>query len=491
MMLPLPHGPRRLPGAAVLFALLALAGCAATAPPTRVDLPTPAGWQAPLPHQGRVEDIVRWWERLGDPLLTDLIAAAQDVSPDLAQARSRVEQARATQVAARSALLPGVDAQGNASRGTSQQAAGLATTVQGVVQASWEVDVFGGNAAAAEAARQRLAGAQARWHEARVSVAAEVATQYDAWRQCLRLADVAQSDARSRSESARLTEASERAGFTAPATLALAQASGAEGRVRAEQQRMACDIDLKGLVALTGLPEPELRARAAAAPAPQSLPDSLFAIDALPARVLAQRPDVYAAEREVAAASADVGNARAQRFPRLTLAGSVGRAWGSTGGTSVATNTWSIGPVGVSLPIFDAGRRAAQVDAAEARYQEAAQLYRANARRAVSEVEQALVRLASTAARSADAERAAAGYRASFVATEARWRGGLASLLELEETRRTALNSETALISLRQERMAAWIGLYRAAGGGWEAPPPAAATASVPAPAPAPASTAP
>ncbi|MBF9267414.1 TolC family protein, partial [Paracidovorax cattleyae] len=182
------------------------------------------------------------------------------------------------------------------------------------------------------------------------------------------------------------------------------------GRVRAEQQRMTCDIDRKGLVALTGMPEAELSAQAAAAPAPQALPDSLFAIDALPARVLAQRPDVYAAEREVAAASADVGNARAQRFPRLTLAGSVGRAWGSMGGTSVASNTWSIGPVGLSLPLFDAGRRAAQVDAAEARYEEAAQLYRANVRRAVSEVEQALVRLASTSARSADAERAAQGY---------------------------------------------------------------------------------
>ncbi len=469
MTLTILPGPRRLLCA---IALLALFGCAVTSPTPRAEAAMPAGWQAPLPHQGRVEDLARWWDRLGDPLLTELIGRAQDVSPDIAQARSRVEQARATQVAARAALLPTLDAQGNASRGTSQQAAGLATTVQGTVQAGWEVDLFGGNAAAEEAARQRFAGAQAQWHEARVSVAAEVATQYDAWRQCLRLAEVAQSDARSRTESARLTEASERAGFTAPATLALAQASGAEGRVRAEQQRMACDIDLKGLVALTGIPEAELRARAAASPAPQALPDALFAIDALPARLLAQRPDVYAAEREVAAASADVGNARAQRFPRLTLAGSIGRAWGSTGGTSVATNTWSIGPVGISLPLFDAGRRAAQVDAAEARYEEAAQLYRANVRRAVGEVEQALVRLASTAARSADAERAAQGYRASFVATEARWRGGLASLLELEETRRTALNSETALITLRQERMAAWIGLYRAAGGGWEPPAP-------------------
>ncbi|MDA8455105.1 efflux transporter outer membrane subunit [Acidovorax sp. GBBC 3334] len=469
MTLPPPLVPRRLLCAA---ALLALAGCAARAPAPRVDAPAPAAWQAPLPHQGRVEDIAHWWERMGDPLLVDLIAAAQDVAPGVAQARSRVAQARATQVTARSALLPSLGAQGDATRGTNQQAGGLATTVQGSLQTSWEVDLFGGNAAADEAARQRLAGAQAQWHEARVSVAAEVATQYDGWRQCLRLAEVAESDSRSRAESARLSEASERAGFTAPATRALAQASNAEGRVRAEQQRMACDIDLKGLVALTGLPEPDLRARAAAAAtaAAQPVPDALFAVDRLPARVLAQRPDVYAAEREVAAASADVGNARAQRLPRLTLAGSVGRAWGSTGGTSLATNTWSIGPVGVSLPIFDAGRRAAQVDAAEARYEEAAQLYRANVRRAVSEVEQSLVRLASTAARSADAQRAVEGYRASFTATEARWRGGLASLVELEDVRRSTLNAETSLITLRQERMAAWVGLYRAAGGGWEPP---------------------
>ncbi|RAR84318.1 NodT family efflux transporter outer membrane factor (OMF) lipoprotein [Paracidovorax anthurii] len=453
-------------------ALLALAGCAVTAPAARVDTPAPAAWQAPLPHQGRVEDLARWWERMGDPLLVDLIAAAQEVAPGVAQARSRVEQARATQVAARAALLPALDAQGNGSRGVNQQAGGLATTIQGTLQASWEVDLFGGNAAANEAARQRLAGAQAQWHEARVSVAAEVATQYDSWRQCLRQVEVAESDARSRAESARLSEESERAGFTAPATRALAQASRAEGRVRAEQQRMACEIDLKGLVALTGLAESDLRARVAAEAAgpARPAPQALFAIESLPARVLAQRPDVYAAEREVAAASADVGNARAQRLPRLSLSGSVGRGWGTSGGTSVATDTWSIGPVALSLPVFDAGRRAAQVDAAEARYQEAAQLYRANVRRAVSEVEQALVRLASTAARSDDAERATEGYRTSFVATEARWRGGLASLVELEDARRLALASETALITLRQERMAAWISLYRAAGGGWEAP---------------------
>ncbi|MDA8444116.1 efflux transporter outer membrane subunit [Paracidovorax valerianellae] len=458
-----------------------LAACAVPSPAARVEAPTPAGWQAPLPHHGSVADIARWWERAGDPLLAELIAAAQDISPSVAQARGRLAQARASRVSARAALLPSLDGQASASRGVNEQVGGLATTGQAALQASWEVDLFGGNAAANEAALQRLAGAQAQWHEARVSVAAEVANQYSSWRQCLALAEVAASDAASRSQTARLSGQSEQAGFTAPATLALAQASEAEGRVRAEQQRMACEIDLKTLVALTGTDESALRTRAAAAP-PAPVPDALFAIDALPARVLAQRPDVYAAEREVAATSADVGSARAQRLPRLTLSGSVGRGWVRTGGATLDSNTWSIGPVGLSLPIFDAGRRAAQVDSAEAQYDAAVQQYRGTVRQAVSEVEQALVRLASTAARSTDAQRAAEGYRTSFTATEARWRGGLASLVELEDSRRTALASESALINLRQERMAAWIGLYRAAGGGWEAEatPQAAAAAPMP-----------
>ena len=89
-------------------------------------------------------------------------------------------------------------------------------------------------------------------------------------------------------------------------------------------------------------------------------------------------------------------------------------------------------------------------------------------RKAVGEVEQALVQPASTDTRRADAAQAAAGYRRSFEATEALWRAGLASLVELEDARRTALAAETGLVALQQERMCAWIALYRAVGGGWD-----------------------
>ncbi len=446
---------------------LVLAACAVTAPPPSVTAPVPAGWQAPLPHGGRVADLAQWWQRAGDPLLVELITAAQDISPSVAQARSNLAQARASQVAARAALRPTLDAQATASRGVDEQLGKLATVTQGTLQAGWEVDLFGANAAQAEAATQRLAGARAQWHEARVSVAAEVALAYSDWRHCTRLQAVAESDARSRGETARLARLSEQAGFTAPATAALAQASQSEGQVRAAQQRMQCEVGLKGLVALTGWEEPVLRTRLAQQPDGEP-PEALFAIAELPAQALAQRPDVYSAEREVAAASADVGSARAQRYPRLVLSGSVGAGWLSADRKPQGFNSWSIGPATLSLPLFDAGRRAAQVDAAQARYDEAVALYRARVRQAVGEVEQALVRLQGAAERSADAENAARGYRAAFDAAEARWRGGLASLVELEEVRRNALAAQTTVVGLQQERMAAWVALYRAVGGGWD-----------------------
>jgi outer membrane protein TolC len=196
--------------------------------------------------------------------------------------------------------------------------------------------------------------------------------------------------------------------------------------------------------------------------------DTLFAVNALPAQVLAQRPDVRQAELAVAAASAEVGAAQADRYPRLSLAGTVSANTVRAGGATTDLQTWSIGPLTLTLPVLDAGRRAANTEAAKARYEEAVSLYRAQVRRAVSEVEQALVNLDSARARVGDARAAADGFRVSFLATQARHRAGLASLVELEDARRTQLAAETALVGLQRELHNAWISLYRAAGGGWQ-----------------------
>ncbi|MTV40008.1 efflux transporter outer membrane subunit [Duganella radicis] len=462
-----------------------LSACAVQGPAKQVDSLAPQQWQAPLPHNGSQADLATWWRGQADGLLVELIESAQAVSPTVASAASRIAQSRSERVAAGAALAPNVDAAGSVSRSNQQSALPMGTTSQAALNASWEIDLFGANRAARDAAQARLESAHAGWHDARVSVAAEVANQYYGLRACEQLLAVARQDAVSRADTAKLTELSAKAGFQSPASLSLARASAADGNSRYIAQRAACDVDVKVLSALTAISEPALRQKLAIA-TPAVAPS--LAIAELPARTLGQRPDVFTAEREVAAASADVGNAQAQRYPRLSLSGSVGVANFRAGGTNTKTDTWTIGPVAISVPVFDAGRRAANVDAANARYDAAVASYRATVRNAVSEVEQALVNLDSTAARAGDAQTSLEGYRANYTAVEDRYKNGMASLFELEDARRTRLAAEQTVINLQRERSAAWVALYRAAGGGWNpATPIAAAAGAQPAPAAAPA----
>lgn len=451
---------------AAFAVLFLLAGCAMPRPPQAPPPVAPAHWQAPLPHEGTVAGLAAWWRQLGDPLLTDLIEAAQAASPSVSAARARIEQARAARVAARAALLPALDGTAAAAR-ADQPPAPLATTVQGGLQAAWEIDLFGGNRDSARAAEARLEGAEAAWHEARVAVAAETAAGYLALRSCERLLAVAGRDAQSRRETARLAGLSAEAGFTAPADAALARAAAADAGRRVTQQRAQCASELKALVALSGLPEAMLRERL---DTPWREPASAIpAVPAVPAALLAQRPDVFRAQREVAAASADVGSAHAERLPRLTLTGAIAVGQARVAGVTADARTWSLGPLALTVPLFDGGRGAANAAAAQARYDDAVAQYAARVRQAVREVEDALVQLESARARAEDARAAYEGYGASLAATQARYTTGLASLPDLEEARRVALAAENALIGLQQERLAAWVSLYRAVGGGWTA----------------------
>lgn len=488
-------GARRAPNAALAcgarMARLALASaigvlvcaCAVTAPPAQVDAQAPLQWQVPLPHDGNRASMANWWQRQSDQLLAQLIDDAQAVSPNVASAASRIAQARAERMGTGAALAPTLDGVGSVSRANQQSAMPMGTTAQAGLQASWELDLFGANRAARDAAQARYDSAQAGWHDARVAVAAEVANQYYGLRACEQLLDVARQDAASRADTARLTALSADAGFESPANLALARASAAEGNSRYVAQRTACDVNIKALVALTAMAEPALRQRLASSTTTTSASAGSAAghpvpalmiptggITELPAQTLRQRPDVFTAEREVAAASAEVGGAQAQRYPRLSLSGAVGIANFHSDGTNTKTDTWTIGPLSVSVPVFDAGRRRANVDAAAARYDSAVINYRATVRQAVNEVEQAMVNLDSTGARAGDATTALQGYRASYDAVEQRYRSGMASLFELEDARRTRLTAEQNTINLERERNAAWVALYRAAGGGWTPP---------------------
>ena len=478
-----PKRLRRLPSgsARLLLSLaisVALGGCAVAVPDPTPPAPAAVAWHAPLPHDGSAARLAQWWERFDDPVLATLIDLAQRNNPGIGASLARIAQARATARAAGAARLPTLDANGQLTRRFSPEPPSVAYTIAGVsLDAIWELDLFGANRRTRDAALARLDARTAEWHGARVSLAAEVAATYADLRLCESLLGVYRQDLASQRVVLDLTNRKVRSGFSPPADAALINAGTAEAGNRARAQRGQCDLLVKSLVTLTAQPEGPLReqldGRRGQLPQPAAL-----AVTRVPAEVLSQRPDLAALEQELVAASNEVGIAEADRYPRIRLNGSIGyaafRAFGVTGTGA----TWSFGP-GLSLPVFDGGRRAAVVEQSAARFEELAADYRQRATLAVQEVEEALVRLASATDRLVDAERAADSFQVYLKAARTRFETGAGSAFEQEDARRSSLNAAAALLQVRSERVAAYISLYKALGGGWDpAPAPASAAAT-------------
>ncbi len=476
-MTPPPGSRAALAAAGTLAAMLGgtLSGCAVLAPPVPLPareapaLDAPSTWQAPpapQPAPAPQGPLQPGWTQFGDPLLLQLLDAAQAASPDLAAARSRIEQARAASVAAGALLLPTLDANGSASTGRAEIGMPRASFAAANLQAGWELDLFGANRAGRDAALAQLLATQASAAALGIAVAAETAASYNALRGCEAVVLRTQADAQSRAETARLTELVANAGLSAPATAALARASAAQGRSLLAGQQAQCELLFKALVAMTALDDATLRQQLqpghARLPAPAAI-----AVPSVPAAALMQRPDLLAAEQQVVAAAAQTAQAQARRYPRVAIAGSIGPAWMRMESLSADATLWTIGPLQVSLPLFDGGTRVANVVAARARYDEAVSVYRAALRTALREVQTALITLDATGRRIADTEVSIEGFEASLRAADARFRGGLGSLFDLEDARRSALLAQSTRVELQREQVAAWINLYRALGGGF------------------------
>lgn len=459
---------------AAAMAAVVLTACATPVAPPQSPGEMPAQWHAPLPlvtpsapaHEGQPALLGRWWARFQDPALTRLIDAAQARNGSVAEAAARIAQARAELTSAGARSLPSLDAGASVLRGRGSTGA-LATTGSVSLDTLWELDLWGGVRAGRSAALAQLEASEAAWHDARVSVAAETAQTYVRLRSCDQQSAVQADDARSLARTAGLTDRKVQAGLESPANGALVRASAAQAAASLVAQQARCEAFIKSLVALTALQEPELRRLIM--PAAGTLPrPEAFDVEALPVRWITQRPDLRNIERQAAAALQEVDVAEADRWPRISLTGSIGRARsrGAPAGLVFEGTTWSIGP-SLSLPLFDGGRRLASVEAARARYDEARSRYEQRVRDAVREVETALVELDAAARRQGDAEQAVQGYDTFLLAQQQRTEAGLGSLLELEEARRTALAARSTLIGIQADRVLAWIDLYRAVGGGW------------------------
>jgi len=459
-----------------------MAGCSAFPEYVRPAIKTPEHWQAKRADDGRSNELFDWWRQFDDPILTRLLQTAEKDNPTLGQALASIASARASLAGAEAGGLPSLTGKtaysrskgGSASGSTSQTATGTSASfgsgitqiLSGSLDANWELDLFGKFEFSRQAEQARLAADELTWHNAKVSLAAEVASDYVGYRACELSATAYQNAIASKQETSRLTTVLARAGLSAPADAVLAEASLYASESSLIAQRVECDKMVKSLVALTDLAEPELCALLAGG---RGIPTpAQFQVDSVPADLLTQRPDLAADERKLAAAGADIGSAVAKRYPSVSLTGSIGKRKTETTGLTLSSNTWSIGPT-ITLPIFDGGELRSKVDSAEAGYAGALATYQSDIRAAIKEVEQALVNLRGAEQREIAEGRSAEQYRQYFQAAEINWRSGGLSLLSLEDARGQMINQEISHITQQQSRVQYWIALYKALGGGWRA----------------------
>ena len=409
-----------------LLCLAFVTACATVGP----DYQTPATkiaatWQAAVPHQGSTHSLLEWWRSYNAPILTDLLRAAEGDHSTLLQAAAAIASARANRDQAAANTMPSLSAGATATRsgslgsgngansavtsGTGNSAAtqtgAISTVSSASLDASWEIDLFGAGRRNNEAANARVEARQADWHDARVSLAAEVASEYVSYRACALLSENSRNNLESLRKTANSTAVAVAQGLVAPANAILINASVANAAASLNVQEAECEIGIKALVALTGLDEPALRAKLGSTA--QKIPNpEVLKVTTLPVQLLSQRPDLVSAERSLAAASAEIGVAEANRYPRLSLLGSISVSNTQATGTLIKTTPWSFGP-SLTLPLFDGGSRRADVARARATYESALASYQGAVRKAIRETEQSLVRLYAATRRSEDVVRQA------------------------------------------------------------------------------------
>ncbi len=421
-----------------------------------------------------------WWSELSDPVLDQLVSQAFQSSPSLEAALARLSQSRSLYAQSNASALPGIDASAGGERAKADAAGGAFNEAWLSMNSSWEIDLFGAVRRGKEGAQARAEAQQATLADVRVTLAADVTDAYLSYRACQSYVALSEQDVTSRQATEKLTAASVKEGFTAPYQAIRSRASVAEARTQLTATRAYCARQENLLTRLTGIPRPTLMQILADKPTGlDRLPVPRHFGIAIPDRALTQRPDIRSAERRLAAVSADIGLAEAERYPRLTLNGSLAYSsnGGSSGGGALSFGTWSFGP-SLSLPIFDAGRRQAAVELAKSRYEETLADFKAKTRSAIQEIEDALTRYAAAHERAENARLSASQYQSFFESVNIRYREGASNLLELEDARRTMLSAQQTLLSVQQERLQAWVALNRATGGAASYEPPASQNSS-------------
>ncbi len=426
------------------------------------------GWKEATPADAVPKGT--WWEVFADAELSALIVRATTNNMTLHAALARFDQARAAARISRSEFMPTLRFQPNGERQryspTQEPSFGdlTATTVRMPLDLSYEIDLWGRVRRSFESAKAEAQASAADFNNALLSVQAEVAQHYFNLRAIDRQRRVVERSIELRKAARDVLQARVDAGTTPELDLARADTEVALAEtdlVRLDRER---NIRETALAILTGTAAPEFTF----AETEGALPELPTIPPALPSVLLERRPDVAVAERQLAAANARIGVAKAGFFPVLRLTGSAGYVsadfeslfnWDS--------RVWSIGP-SLSLPLFTGGRNRANMERSRAAFEEAAANYRQSVLVAFGEVQESLTALKLLAREAETTARTEEAAQRTFEFAVTRYEGGIVSFLEVIESQRTLLSARLQSANVHGLRQVALVRLIKALGGGWE-----------------------
>ncbi|MCL6699768.1 efflux transporter outer membrane subunit [Sphingomonas sp. NSE70-1] len=465
----------------IILASLLLGACTVGPDYAEPQVAVPANYlEAPASEAATLD---RWWQGFGDGELTALIDRALSGNLDIELATARIREARAMERVAGASSSPQVAAQGSVTRqrisenafpvppvpGGSGAGGGLVlgeefTTWRAGFDASWELDLFGRNRREREAAAARTGSAVWSRRDAEVTVAAEVADAYVRLRAYQALKANAEAELARLQRFEQLVDARTRGGLVTGQDLEQQKSERAAAAAAIPVLEAQAKAEIHALGVLTGQSPDALAAElapTAALPTPPVIPAGV------PSDLLRRRPDIRAAERDLAASTADIGVAVADFYPRFSLTAAPAMVstalgalleWGSRSFSAGAALDW---------PIFDGGRRKANIEVQNARQEQAMIAYRRTVLTGLQDVEDSLSRIAGNRSQLAELEQAVVNATRAEDIARTRYRGGLVTFSDVLVAQSRRLSLEEQVINTKSAMARDTVALVKALGGGW------------------------
>lgn len=452
--------------------LLILTGCAVGPSYRSPQVKVPTQWNEAT---NTLATVVDWWKTFNDPELNSLIERAVKTNLDLRVAGARLREARALRGSVVWELLPTIT--GSAGYTDAQRAENAQTFVvanqklhtdlyDAHFDARWEIDIFGGRRRAVQAATARFQAVEDERSATLISVLSEVARNYLEVRGYQQRLAISQRNVKAQTDAVEIARARYNAGLTGELDVKRAEALLATTQSQVPTSLTAAEQGAHRLSVLLGQPPGTLHAELSAATPIPSVPPLVPV--GLPSELLRRRPDVRSAERQLAAATADIGVETAELFPKFSLIGTGGFQSLSVSDWFVPQGKyWSAGPT-VTWRFLDFGRIRAQIKAANARQEQALALYELAVLTALEDVENALVAYANEQVRYRSLDEAVAANRRSVELANELYTKGIGDFLNVLDAERSLYQSEDQLVISESTVTENLVALYKALGGGWE-----------------------